>query len=198
MTSQLLERMRVLFYLDRKWKDTLKVLVVVAMCLGVGIHVFVLSVPPPTEYPDLPAFPELQLPPPSDNYTSFSGEIDATAVVSSVIDGDTFDTSSEGRIRLADIDAPEYWESGYDDAKDFLVSLIDDKTVYLDIDDVYWTDKYGRLVCVVYVEYNSTHAENVNKVLLVEGHATIWDFHNEFAPATWNLYISKELIREYP
>jgi len=195
--------MRVLFYLDRKWEDALKVLVVVAVCLGAGIYVFVLSVPPPTEYPNLPELSELQLPPeqsqpPSDDYTTFSGEIDATTVVGSVIDGDTFDTTSEGRIRLADIDAPEYWESGYDNAKDFLISLVDDKTVYLDIDDVYQTDKYGRFVCVVYVEYNSTHVENVNKSLLVEGYATIWDFHNEFAPDTWNLYVSKESIREFP
>jgi endonuclease YncB( thermonuclease family) len=37
-------------------------------------------------------------------------EIDAITVVSRVIDGDTFDTTSEGRIRLADVNAPENGE----------------------------------------------------------------------------------------
>lgn len=120
-------------------------------------------------------------------------EIDATTTVSRVIDGDTFDTTSGDRIRLADIDAPESGEYGYSDAKDFLTSLVYEKTVYLDIDDVYETDRYGRLVCVVYVQHNSTHYKNINKALLVEGHATIWNFNNEFNPYSWTLFVSKEV-----
>ena len=80
---------------------------------------------------------------------SASGEIDATTVVSYVVDGDTFDTTTQGRIRLADIDAPEYYEPGYAAAKDALIILVNAATVYLDITDVYETDPYGRLVCVV-------------------------------------------------
>ncbi len=76
-----------------------------------------------------------------------AGEIDATTVVDWVIDGDAFDTTSGERVRLADIDAPESGEYGYYDAKDFLISLVHGKAVYLDIDDIYETDKYGRLVC---------------------------------------------------
>jgi len=119
-------------------------------------------------------------------------EIDATTVVSKVIDGDTFDTTSEGRIRLADVDTPEKGESGYYEAKNFLTSLLYNKQVYLDIDDVYETDKYGRLVCVVYVSHNTTHFKNINKALLVEGYAVIWNFNNEFNPSTWTLYCPKE------
>ena len=81
---------------------------------------------------------------------------------------------------MADVDAPEKGESGYYDARDFLISLVYNKRVYLDIDDIYGTDKYGRVVCVVYVEYNSTHFKNVNKALLVGGYAVIKNFHNEF------------------
>jgi len=121
-----------------------------------------------------------------------AGEIDATTVVDWVIDGDTFDTTSGDRVRLADIDAPESGELGYYDAKNFLISLVYDKTVHLDIDDIYETDKYGRLVCVVYVKHNSTHYKNVNKALLVEGYAVIWNFNNEFNPSTWTLYCPKE------
>jgi micrococcal nuclease len=126
-----------------------------------------------------------------------SGEIDATAVVDWVIDGDTFDTTSGDRVRLADVDTPEYGEPGYYDARDFLITLVEGKLVYLDIDDVYGTDKYGRLICVVYVEFNSTHFLNVNKALLVEGVAVIRNYDNEFNPYIWTLYVSKGEIPEF-
>lgn len=41
-----------------------------------------------------------------------SGEFDAETVVSSVTDGDTFYTTTEGTVRLADINCPEYYEDG--------------------------------------------------------------------------------------
>lgn len=119
-------------------------------------------------------------------------EIDKTTVVSRVIDGDTFDATSGDRIRLADIDAPESGEYGHTDAKKSLTSLLYEKTVYLDIDDIYETDRYGRLVCVVYVDYNSTHLMNVNEMLLIAGDAVISDYHNEFDPFTWNLFVPKK------
>jgi len=120
-------------------------------------------------------------------------ETDKTTVVSWVIDGDTFDTTSGDRIRLADVDAPEKGKSGYYDARNFLIELVYDKTVYLDIDDIHKIDIYGRLVCVVYVGYNSTHFKNVNKALIVEGYAVIDDYdNNEFNPYSWNLYYPKE------
>jgi micrococcal nuclease len=124
--------------------------------------------------------------------SSGSVKIDKTTKVSWVIDGDTFDTTSGDRIRLADVDAPEKGESGYYDAKNLLIGLVYGETVYLDIDDIYGTDKYGRLVCVVYVDYNSTHFKNVNKALLVAGVAVIKNYNNEFNPYTWTLYSPKE------
>ena len=94
-----------------------------------------------------------------------------------------------GRLRLADIDAPEVGQPGYQEAKDFLNSWIFNETVYLDVDDVYGTDPYDRLVCVVYVRYNATHLMNVNKALLDAGLADFSDFPNEFNPAAWTLYV---------
>ena len=130
---------------------------------------------------------------------SCSGEIDMTTVVSRIIDGDTFDVASGDRIRLADVNAPEYYEEGYSESKNFLSELVHNKTVYLDIDDINGTDKYGRLVCVVYVDYNSTYVMNVNKALLVNGHAVIWNFtNNEFDPYSWSLYCPMEAIPEFP
>ena len=122
-----------------------------------------------------------------------------TTVVSRVIDGDTFDVTSGDRIRLADVDAPEHYEGGYNESKNFLTELVLNKTVYLDIDDINGTDKYGRLVCVVYADTNSAYVMNVNKALLVNGHAVIWNFtNNEFDPYTWSLYCPMEAIPEFP
>jgi hypothetical protein len=129
------------------------------------------------------------------------GEIDATTVVSWVHDGDSFNTTSIGEVRLADINASEMGELGYVDARDFLIDPVYNKTVYLDIDQYhnqsYRRDPHDRLVCLAYVGYNSTHYENVNEALLEEHHANISDYPNEFDPLTWTLYISKESIPEF-
>ena len=127
-----------------------------------------------------------------------SMEIDETTVVTRVIDGDTFDTLSGDRIRLADVDTPEKGESGYHEARNFTIKLLYQQSVFLDIDDVYKTDKFDRLVCVAYVDHNSTHVLNVNQALLDEGYATIWDFENEFNPYTWRRYYPKEEAAEPP
>ena len=126
------------------------------------------------------------------------GEFDSNTVVISVTDGDTFETTSEGTIRLADVDAPEYNEFGYQASKDYLISLIYGKTVYLDIDDIDQIDSYGRLICVVYVNYNSTHYINVNQALLVGDYAEISNYENEFSVDSWELYVNKNNIPEFP
>ena len=128
----------------------------------------------------------------SSIYSPFYGEIDATCRVSNVIDGDTFDTTSGHRIRLADIDAPEFGGNGYYNAKNFLGGLVSGRTVYLDIDDEHQTDTYGRLVCVAYVYFNSTHFKNVNEALLTSGYASISNYDNEFSPYAWTLYCSSQ------
>ena len=110
-------------------------------------------------------------------------------MVTRVIDGDTFDSSPLGRVRLADIDAPEPGEPGSEEAADLLVSLVLAKEVFLDIDDVYGTDIYGRFVCVVYVRHNATHLLNVNKALLDTGVVIVSHYNNEFTPYSWTLYV---------
>ena len=128
-------------------------------------------------------------------------EIDVVVTVSGVIDGDTFKVEYElGRFhkyRLADIDAPEYGEGGYITAKEILNVLINKKQVFLDIDDIYRKDKYGRYVCVVYIKTNSTHYLNVNKHLLDRGVAVISNYPNEFNPYSWTLYVHKDVIPEF-
>jgi len=116
-------------------------------------------------------------------------EVDATATVTRVIDGDTFDSSPAGRVRLADIDAAESSQPGYEASRDFLAGLVDGQLVYLDVDDVYVTDPYNRLVAVVYVRYNASHLQNVNRALLDAGMAVVTDYPNEFNPAVWTPYV---------
>lgn len=70
--------------------------------------------------------------------------------------------------------------------------LIYNEIVYLDIDDIYGTDPYGRWVGVCYVRHNSTHVINVNKAMLLEGHAVIDNYYNEFNPYNWKLYYYHE------
>jgi endonuclease YncB( thermonuclease family) len=137
---------------------------------------------------------------------SSSGEIDAIAVAVDVHDGDTFNLdriiNGSDTVRLADIDASELGQPLSYEARDFLKGLTLAKTVYLDIDDIYVYDYRGtgdRLVCVVYVDYNSTHYENVNKALWTAGLAEKEEYDNEFIADTWTLYVPKtDLIPEFP
>jgi len=126
-------------------------------------------------------------------------EIDFFDKVVRVIDGDTFEITSGNRVRLADIDAPEYGENGYYDAKWYLEDLIENHYVGLDVDDIHVTDQYGRYVCVVYVHIpNTDYVMNVNKALLIEEVAVIKDYHNEFNPYIWTLYVHEDAIPEFP
>lgn len=125
----------------------------------------------------------------SDGAALAGWEIDATATATRVIDGDTFDAVPVGRVRLADVDAPEIGQLGSREATAHLILLVHRTLVYLDIDDAHGTDRYGRVVAVVYVRHNATHLLNVNAALVSAGHARMWDFPNEFDPTLWNAYI---------
>jgi micrococcal nuclease len=116
-------------------------------------------------------------------------EIDMTSYVSSVHDGDTFTLTTGEKIRLADLNAPELGQPGSYEARDYLDSLVYHQTVYMDVDDLYRTDSFGRLVCVVYVDYNSTHYLNVNKALIDGGYAEARNYDNEFNFNSFVLYL---------
>jgi endonuclease YncB( thermonuclease family) len=135
------------------------------------------------------------------------GSWDALAVVVRVVDGDTFratitcvsgafsgriSVGTEYRVRLADVNAPELGTVEGERARRALESLIQGRTVMLDVDGVDVFDKYGRIIAVAYIEYNETHLLNINKWLVEEGHARVWDHPNEFNPGTWKLYKPRE------
>ena len=89
-----------------------------------------------------------------------------TGIVTFVVDGDTLDIEGVGRIRLADLNAPELERKGGTEARDFVRRVCEGRRVYLDIDDHNVTDKYGRIVAVVYIPYNETCYVNLNQLLL--------------------------------
>ena len=119
-------------------------------------------------------------------------EVDKTGTVSTVIDGSSFTLSSGETMKLAAIDTPSAGAVGYDSSKNYLTGMIQGKTVYLDVDTVIVIDE-GRLLCVVYLDFNSTHYENVNKAMVQNGYATPNSTSNTgFNPATWSWFVSKQ------
>ena len=131
------------------------------------------------------------------------GSWDALAVVVRVVNGDTFraritcvsgafsgriSVGTEYRVRLADVNAPELGTVEGERARRALESLIQGRTVMLDVDSVDVFDRYGRIIAVAYIDYNETHLLNINKWLVEEGYARVWDHPNEFNPGTWELY----------
>jgi len=122
---------------------------------------------------------------------TFSAIEEHCGIVTKVVDGDTFYISGlSERIRLADINAPEIYTTEGQQSKTALENLILGKMVCLDIDNLYKTDKYGRLVAIAYLDHNETHWLNVNQWLVENGYATYRDYPNEFRPP-WSLYVQK-------
>ena len=120
----------------------------------------------------------------------FSPEFDETTYVSHFIDGDSFEIPGD-EVRLADINAPEWNEQGGEYAKTVLNSLLDGKTIYLDTDQRFGRDPYGRLVAVVYVIHDPVSYRNVNKALLSQGVVELSDYSdNEFNPSNWREYVT--------
>ena len=108
-----------------------------------------------------------------------------SGIVIKVVDGDTIDVEDAGRIRFADINTPEIDTEEGKEAKEYVKGLCYQKKVYLDIDDLYITGKYGRIVAVVYIPYNETHYVNLNQLLLKESYAEAREYPNEFNPDDW-------------
>jgi micrococcal nuclease len=95
------------------------------------------------------------------------------AVVSRVVDGDTFVTADGTIVRLIGVDAPESVSPDKEKnvafgkiATDYTAALIEGKTVRLET-DVAETDRYGRLLAYVYME----GGEMANRRLVEEGYA---------------------------
>lgn len=135
----------------------------------------------PSSSPEPSPSPE----PSSSSQPSLTIYIDIISNCMRVIDGDTIEICSGIRVRLADIDAPESIESGYETSTNALKSRVLDKQVFLDMDG---RDSGGRYVCVLYVKSGSKY-KNVNFALVVGDYA-VYDDHdnNVFDPTKWSMY----------
>ena len=114
-------------------------------------------------------------------------EISVSGLVTRVVDGDTFDVEGFGRVRLADVDAPEMDTPAGKAAKFFAEAWLQDEIVHLDVDDLGVKDRYGRWIAVAYIEDPDTGSlVNFNRLLVSSGHAVIKDFRdNKFDPRDW-------------
>lgn len=103
--------------------------------------------------------------------------------VTRIVDGDTIETE-RGSIRLALVDAPEYNETGGNEAREFVLSICPvGSTVTVDEDDNQTGGSYGRTVGVVYC-----NGLNLNAELVENGFATIDERFcevSEFADEEW-------------
>lgn len=93
--------------------------------------------------------------------------------VMDVIDGDTFRIASGHTIRLLCIDTPEKGQSGYEEAKLFLESIILNKEVNLTSigDD---RDVYGRLLRYVYIDNTL-----INREIILNNHSKLYIFKDD-------------------
>jgi len=85
--------------------------------------------------------------------------------VESVIDGDTIILATGEHVRLLGIDTPERGECYYQEATDFLKSLLINKLVSLERDKTN-KDTYGRLLRYVYLD-----GEDINILMIEKGYA---------------------------
>jgi len=116
-----------------------------------------------------------------------------SGTVSAVIDGSSFQLGSGETIKLAEIDTPSSGQSGYLESKNYLTTLIQSKTVYLDTGVTETSDQIGRLLCVVYLDYNSTHYENVNMAMIQNGYAAPnIQNSNGLDLGTWTWFVLKQ------
>lgn len=86
-----------------------------------------------------------------------------------VVDGDTLDIEEE-RVRLSGINTPETGECFYQEAKDKLIELTLNQTIYLE-KDLSDKGKYGRLLRYVYTEQEVL----INELLVEQGFAKVYD-----------------------
>jgi hypothetical protein len=124
---------------------------------------------------------------------------DSPEVVFTVIDGSSFQLVSGGTIKLAAVDTPNSGQPGYLESKDYLTTLIQGKTVYLDTGLTATTDQQSRLLCIVYLDYNSTYFENVNMAMIQNGYAVPNSTNNNgFDPGTWTWFVLKQASTATP
>ena len=87
--------------------------------------------------------------------------------VTRVIDGDTFETETDEKVRLIGINAPEISDIFGQESKQYLSDLIENKIVYLQSDNISNDkDRYQRLLRYVIID-----SIDINKKMVSDGFA---------------------------
>lgn len=89
------------------------------------------------------------------NYYTNTHVFPESGVAKKVVDGDTFTLQNGTQVRLLGIDAPGRGQGKYDQATEYLETIIQNKTVYLEYDR-YQDDKYGRVLAWIWVDCEKT------------------------------------------
>jgi endonuclease YncB( thermonuclease family) len=99
------------------------------------------------------------------------------AVVSKVLDGDTFEIGNGEIVRMIGIDAPDRGQSGSTESAEFLADLIEGEKVQLEY-EYYQDDKFGRILADVWAKCtNNVECKDgkrlVNWVMVKKGLARV-------------------------
>lgn len=117
--------------------------------------------------------------------TASSHPEEAVGVVTRIIDGTTFEVSSLGCVRLADVMSVNANSQAGLDAREFTRDNLMGTQVFLDIDNKSGQDKGGCWMCVVY-RANDNVKENFNKMYADAGYGMLKnDPQTEFDPMSW-------------
>ena len=134
----------------------------------------------------------------NENYSAINAQVvkfienSEMANVSRVIDGDTIVLSDDQHVRLLGINTPEKGEYLYQEAKDYLKSMIEGKSVVLKAGKEN-KDQYKRLLRWVYI-----NDENINLKIVEQGFANPYfpsndkKYEQEFM-ASWENCLAKNL-----
>jgi len=115
--------------------------------------------------------------------------MEAVGIVTRITDGTTFEVSSLGCVRLADVVSVAPNSQIGLDAREFTRDNLMGTQVFLDIDNKTGQDKGGCWMCVVYKAHaNGTVdlAKNFNKMYVNAGYGMARDdLQTEFDPTEW-------------
>lgn len=84
------------------------------------------------------------------NYHEIKQMFPDSGTVKAVSDGDTFELTNGIGVRMIGINAPDRGESGYNESRDYLVTLVKGKRINLEYDR-YQDDKYGRILAWIWI-----------------------------------------------
>ena len=118
-----------------------------------------------------------------------NASIEASGIVTRVIDGDTIDVQGFGLVSLADVKCPEMGTTEGVHAREYALENLLDVQVFLDKDDTAATNADGSIPCLVYLlgsDGKPNLNKNFNKMTVMAGHAVIKkNTGTEFDPAQW-------------